>query len=216
MTSTCAKRFPGWLSRWIPAHRGSTRHAPCRAEAQTQPSMPKFGCARAAERGARRESNLVKLPRVGPPGHLRPSLESPRHPPRLPQPRGSSIGRRVDRQGHSTYPPRIAGAAPEPQHHLEQKNSAARGGSHRDHVGMRFPAGGRVFSCLEDRRLAPRGTKMTRIRRPRAPRSRARLSRSTGARWTTPRGLAGARRPQGRPTGQAAERGRQSLAPPIV
>ena len=54
--------------------------------------MPKFGCALAAERGARRESNLVKLPRVGPPGHLRPSLESPRHPPRSPQPRRSSVG----------------------------------------------------------------------------------------------------------------------------
>ena len=53
-------------------------------------------------------------------------------------------------------------------------------------------------------------------RRPRTPRSRARLSRSTGARWTTPRGLAGARRPQGRPTDRAAERGRQSRAPPIV
>ena len=69
---------------------------------------------------------------------------------------------------------------------------------------------------VEDRLLAPRGTKMTRIRRPRTPRSRARLSRSTGARWTAPRGLAGARRPRGRPADRAAERGRQSRAPPIV
>ena len=56
---------------------------------------------------------------------------------------------------------------------------------------------------------------MTRIRRPRTPRSRARLSRSTGARWTAPRGLAGARRPPGRPADRAAERGRQSRALPI-